>query len=118
MKRLKERLSWHFLGVICCAVLLGATPAAEFASGLWPGEGWPRFAAKVSVSVLRRDPDLESPVAARFATKRGAPIEFDDTRYRMVKAGEVVAIANGVLKARKLGKLDFFLLRTIMLTQR
>jgi len=90
---------------MCSALLLGASPTEEFASQLWPGEGRPRFAAKVSVLVLHRDPQFKSPVAARVPIKLGAPIQFDDTWYRTVRPGEFVATADGVLKARRLGKI-------------
>jgi len=97
----------YLAGITCCALLLGAAPTDQFASGLWPGEGRPRFAAKTSVLVLRRDPHRQSPVAARVSTKPGASLEFDDTRYRTVRPGEVVAVADGVLQARNFRRISF-----------
>lgn len=85
-------------------LFFAATSSEEFVSHLWPGEGRPRLVARVTSLSLRREPHANAPLAGELKVAAGTLLEFDESRYRTTNAGKIVALRDGALRARKLGR--------------
>jgi hypothetical protein len=81
------------------------TVAADFELALWPGEGRPVLQTAGTELALRDEPEW-SACPERMAIEPGVAIEFDETRYRTVRAGEAVAARRMVIHGRSFGPVE------------
>lgn len=85
--------------------LLIAYPADSFEVYLWPGEGIPVVRARSPIVALHTEASRSAPVAKRVAVTPDTQIAFDETRYRTIASGQMIAIAPGRVKGRLLGEI-------------
>lgn len=93
------------LGLILAGVMFSAQVDA-FESGLWPGEGRPVFIAGADLT-LQKAPVKNSREIPNLKILKGRKIDFQETRYRTVKSGAIVAKAPVSLSVTSYGKGDY-----------
>lgn len=94
----------HF-AVLWGLMFLAQQAVAAFEVDLWPEEGRPVFAAKVTVLPLRHDPSSSAPLLAPLQVSQGQQIGFDSTRYRTVVPGRIAVIVQREVTGRALGRI-------------
>ena len=67
----------------------------------------PRIAAKSAYIQLHRRPSLKSKVVRTLTVGIGAPIEFDESRYRTLSPAVFTAVREGSFLVRDLGQGDY-----------
>ena len=89
--------------MLLLTVLL-ALQSPVFTLEMWPGEGVPRFVANKASLELYSEASRGA-AKHRLATRSGAPIDFDRTKYITVRAGRIVARKRGTTSGRVFGKI-------------
>lgn len=82
-------------------------PRAVFQSELWPGEGEPKFSAKIGHLVLHTRPSSRAPRARLLRVTPGRALPYSETRLITLKSGVIEATGPGELQARSLGKIKY-----------
>lgn len=88
------------------AAAADTTPAVArpiFEIALWPGEGIPVVEAAADTLVLRDTPSASAKVVAVARVKRGARVEYDDTRYQTLHAAPVHVLRPDTIRGRWVG---------------
>lgn len=103
-----ERRPWLLLGWVC--MVFAAEPALPagggFECGIWPGEGKPVIVAKSDLAV-RSGPARQSPSIQGKIIKKGASLDFVETRVRTTEPGTLRAVRTETLKVRSYGEADY-----------
>lgn len=89
--------------VLSTFLVLGCQAAEPFESELWPGEGIPRFAAKVDRLTLYEQPSRSSSLAGARPIKKDQAIAYSATLVRTVRPGLVTATESTTLSGRSFG---------------
>lgn len=84
--------------------LLAASHRPTFVCELWPEEGRPVFTAKGCLIELRRSPSADAAGTLRFMAVEGDTLPFDSTEYQTFSPGRLIALRDGVIEGRSLGK--------------
>ena len=88
-------------------LVLGCQAAEPFESELWPGEGIPRFAAKVDRLTLHKQPLRSSSLAGAHPIKKGQAIAYGATLFRTVRPGLIRATEATKLSGRSFGDIVY-----------
>jgi hypothetical protein len=78
-----------------------------FEGELWPGEGRPQFETTGAPLVLRVTPRPSAEVLRRVEIPAGTPVDFDETRYRTLVAGQIAVLRPAILRGRNLGEIRY-----------
>jgi hypothetical protein len=77
-----------------------------FECGIWPGEGRPVIVAKSNLAV-RSGPSLQSPSLQGKIIKKGAALDFVETRIRTTEPGMLKAVRTATLEVRSYGPVEY-----------
>ena len=77
-----------------------------FSTGLWPGEGIPRFKSKMNLQPLLK-PNLDSPPVTGLEVKKGTILNFTETLYQTIKSGPVIIEQTQKLKVTNYGNIKY-----------
>jgi hypothetical protein len=99
----------HRLLALVALILWAQGPAAAlFEIDLWPGEGIPVFEATGPELHLREQPWRSSNVTVVVKVRPKQRLAFDDTRYRTVGSGWLLALASAKVTGRNMGDITCF----------
>lgn len=96
-----RRPTLAFLFTLACATR--PQPVPTFETALWPGEGRPVIESVASSLDLRREPSASSESAGTLRVTPGQRLQFDETRYRTIRPGRIVALTDSTVSGRRLG---------------
>ena len=95
------------LSLILVPVTFQASASSQFESEMRPGEGLPRFQATTTELILRTEPNSSAVIVQRLSVAVGQEIEYDQTRYRTIKPGQLQAKTPAILRGRVLGSIQY-----------
>lgn len=93
--------------VIHLCLLLATLSAHAFESELWPGEGIPRFAARVDHLTLYQEPGKSASVLVKHPVQVGEEVTYDEIRFRTLQSGQISARRAGTFLARNFGDIAY-----------
>jgi hypothetical protein len=76
---------------------------AAFEVALWPGEGRPIIQSVASELELREQPFGSAKTVLKLATAPGQRLQFDETRFRTTRPGQLQAVVATTVTGRRLG---------------
>jgi hypothetical protein len=74
-----------------------------FEVALWPGEGRPVIESAASQLEVREQPFSSAKTVLTLATAPGQRLQFDETRFRTTRPGQLQAVVATTLTGRRLG---------------
>ncbi|MGD1703562.1 hypothetical protein [Dapis sp. BLCC M229] len=77
-----------------------------FSSGLWPGEGIPRFKSKINLQPLLK-PNLDSPPVKGMEVKKGTILNFTETLYQTIEPGSLIIQETQTLEVTNYGNIKY-----------
>ena len=77
-----------------------------FSTGLWPGEGIPRFKSKMNLRPLLK-PNLDSLPVKGMEVKKGTILNFTETLYQTIESGLVIIGETQKLEVTNYGNIKY-----------
>ncbi|MGD1716053.1 hypothetical protein [Dapis sp. BLCC M172] len=105
-------ISLIFLIFLCSSLALSEPVSIPnesdvlFSTGLWPGEGIPRFKSKMNLQPLVK-PKLDSPPVQGLEVKKGTILNFTETLYQTIESDIVIIEETQKLKVTNYGNIKY-----------